>query len=38
MGIGHEDKALQNRAEFKKVYITKNILNNDPNKQVFVKI
>lgn len=30
-GWGHEDKALQNRAEFKKVNITKNILNNDPN-------
>lgn len=29
-GWGQEDKALQNRAEFKKVNITKNILNNDP--------
>ena len=30
-GWGQEDKALQNRAEFKKVNITKNILNNNPN-------
>ncbi len=30
-GWGQEDKALQSRAEFKKVNITKNILNNDPN-------
>ena len=29
-GWGHEDKALQNRAEFKKLIIKKNILNNDP--------
>ena len=30
-GWGHEDKALQNRAEFKRINITKNILNTDPN-------
>jgi len=35
-GWGQEDKALQNRAEFKKVYITKNILNNDPNQNKYL--
>ena len=30
-GWGHEDKALQNRAELKQLKITKNILSNDPN-------
>ena len=30
-GWGHEDKALQNRAEFNQIRIEKNILNNDPN-------
>jgi hypothetical protein len=35
-GWGHEDKALQNRAEFKKVNITKNILNNDPNQKNYL--
>jgi hypothetical protein len=30
-GWGHEDKALQNRSEFKELKITKNILSNDPN-------
>lgn len=34
-GWGEEDKALQNRAEFKKVNITKNILNNDPNQNKY---
>lgn len=31
-GWGVEDKAIQNRAEFKNIEITKNILNNDPNR------
>ena len=35
-GWGEEDKALQNRAEFKKVNITKNILNNDPNQNNYL--
>jgi len=34
-GWGHEDKALQNRAEFKKINISKNILNNDPNQKKY---
>ena len=37
-GWGVEDKALQNRAEFKKVTITKNILNTDPKKDAYFKI
>ena len=37
-GWGHEDKALQNRAEFKRINITKNILNTDPNqKNLFLR-
>jgi len=35
-GWGEEDKALQNRAEFKKVNITKNILNNDPKQNNYL--
>ena len=35
-GWGHEDKALQNRAEFKKLSIEKNILNNDPNQSKYL--
>lgn len=35
-GWGHEDKALQNRAEFKKLSIEKNILNNDPKEQNYL--
>ncbi len=35
-GWGQEDKALQNRAEFKKVNIEKNILNNDPNQNNYL--
>ena len=34
-GWGQEDKALQNRAEFKKINISKNILNNDPNQKKY---
>ena len=37
-GWGCEDKDLQNRAEFKKVNITKNILNNNPNKENYFTI
>tara|TARA_B100000795_G_C22805879_1_gene444842 strand:+ start:3861 stop:4532 length:672 start_codon:yes stop_codon:yes gene_type:complete len=37
-GWGCEDKDLQNRAEFKKVNITKNILNNNPNKEKYFTI
>jgi hypothetical protein len=37
-GWGCEDKDLQNRAEFKSINITKNILNNDPNKDKYFKI
>lgn len=35
-GWGQEDKALQNRAEFKKINITKNILNNDRNQSKYL--
>jgi hypothetical protein len=35
-GWGQEDKALQNRGEFKKINITKNILNNDPNQNKYL--
>lgn len=34
-GWGHEDKALQNRAEFKEINIEKNILNNGPNQSKY---
>ena len=37
-GWGSEDKALQNRVEYKKIKIKKNILNNDPNKDKYFKI
>lgn len=37
-GWGTEDKALQNRAETYKKTITKNILNNDPNRFSFFSI
>ena len=37
-GWGTEDKALQNRAEFKDIKISKNILNNDPKKDQIFKI
>jgi len=37
-GWGCEDKDLQNRAEHKKINVTKNILNNDPNKDKYFKI
>ncbi len=37
-GWGVEDKVLQNRAEFKKVNITKNILNNNPKKDAYFTI
>lgn len=37
-GWGTEDKALQNRAEFKDINISKNILNNDPKKDEYFKI
>lgn len=37
-GWGCEDKDLQNRAEFKKINVTKNILNNDPNKDKYFTI
>lgn len=37
-GWGTEDKALQNRAEFKQVKIMKNILSNDPNRDKYFKI
>ena len=37
-GWGEEDKALQNRAEFKKINIKKNILNNSPyQKEYFLR-
>lgn len=35
-GWGQEDKALQNRAEFKKINITKNILSNDPTQNKYL--
>ena len=35
-GWGHEDKALQNRAEFKKIIVQKNILNNNPNQNKYL--
>ena len=37
-GWGTEDKALQNRAEFKSIKISKNILSNDPKKDKYFKI
>lgn len=37
-GWGTEDKALQNRAEFKDINISKNILNSDSNKDQYFKI
>ena len=37
-GWGTEDKALQNRVEYKNIKIKKNILNNDPNKDKYFKI
>jgi hypothetical protein len=37
-GWGVEDKALQNRAEFFNISISKNILNNDPQKDTYFKI
>lgn len=37
-GWGTEDKALQNRAEFNKIKISKNILNNDKEKEKYFKI
>ena len=35
-GGGQEDKALQNRAEFRKVIIKKNILNNNPQQSKYL--
>jgi len=37
-GWGTEDKALQNRAELKKLKIVKNLFNNDPKKHEYFKI
>jgi len=37
-GWGCEDKDLQNRAEFKSINVTKNILNNDPERGKYFKI
>ena len=37
-GWGCEDKALQNRAEFKGIKISKNILNNDPDRNKYFTI
>ena len=37
-GWGCEDKDLQNRAEFRNIDVTKNILNNDPEKEKYFKI
>jgi len=37
-GWGTEDKALQNRAEYKRAKVTKNILDNDPEKDKYFTI